>query len=55
MWSTMSPRPSMPCLRLSRIDRRACRAAFETRFGAATMSRNYLDVYDRLIAAHEPV
>ena len=37
------------------LDRRACRAAFETRFGAATMVRNYLDVYDRLIAAHEPV
>jgi glycosyltransferase involved in cell wall biosynthesis len=37
------------------LDRRACRAAFEARFGAATMVRNYLNVYDQLIAAHEPI
>ena len=36
------------------LDRRACRAAFEARFNAATMVRNYLDVYDRMIAAHKP-
>jgi glycosyltransferase involved in cell wall biosynthesis len=36
------------------LDRRACRAAFEARYSAATMVRNYLNVYDRLIAAHEP-
>jgi glycosyltransferase involved in cell wall biosynthesis len=37
------------------LDRRACRAAFEARFSAATMVQNYLNVYDRLIAAHEPI
>lgn len=37
------------------LDRRACRAAFEARFGAATMVGNYLNVYDQLIAAHEPI
>jgi glycosyltransferase involved in cell wall biosynthesis len=37
------------------LDRRACRAAFEARFGAATMVGNYLKVYDQLIAAHEPI
>jgi glycosyltransferase involved in cell wall biosynthesis len=35
------------------LDRRACRAAFETRFDAAIMVRNYLDLYDRLVAEHE--
>ena len=39
--------------RVPDLDRRACRAAFEARFDAATMVRNYLDVYDRLIAEHE--
>jgi glycosyltransferase involved in cell wall biosynthesis len=34
----------------SALDRRACRAAFEARFNAETMVRNYLDVYDRIIA-----
>jgi glycosyltransferase involved in cell wall biosynthesis len=37
------------------LDRRACRAAFEARFGAATMVGNYLNVYDQLIAAHETI
>jgi glycosyltransferase involved in cell wall biosynthesis len=37
------------------LDRRACRAAFEARFGAATMVGNYLNVYDQLIAAHDPI
>jgi glycosyltransferase involved in cell wall biosynthesis len=37
------------------LDRRACRAAFEARYSAATMVGNYLNVYDRLIAAHEPI
>jgi glycosyltransferase involved in cell wall biosynthesis len=37
------------------LDRRACRAAFEARFGAATMVGNYLNVYDQLISAHEPI
>jgi glycosyltransferase involved in cell wall biosynthesis len=36
--------------RVPHLDRRACRAAFEARFDAATMVRNYLEVYDRLIA-----
>jgi glycosyltransferase involved in cell wall biosynthesis len=39
--------------RVPGLDRRACRAAFEARFDAAIMVRNYLDVYDRLIAEHE--
>jgi glycosyltransferase involved in cell wall biosynthesis len=34
------------------LDRRACRAAFLARFDAANMVRNYLTVYDRLIAEH---
>jgi glycosyltransferase involved in cell wall biosynthesis len=39
--------------RVPGLDRRACRAAFEARFDVAIMVRNYLDVYDRLIAEHE--
>jgi glycosyltransferase involved in cell wall biosynthesis len=39
--------------RVSTIDRRRCRAAFEERFVAARMVANYLEVYDHLIAAHE--
>ena len=39
--------------RVAGLDRRACRAAFLARFDAAIMVRNYLDVYDRLIAEHE--
>ena len=39
--------------RAGTLDRRACRAAFLARFDAAIMVRNYLDVYDRLIAEHE--
>jgi glycosyltransferase involved in cell wall biosynthesis len=33
---------------IARIDRRACRAAFERRFTADTMARRYLEVYERL-------
>ena len=32
------------------LDRRACRAMFEARFNADVMVRNYIDVYDRIIA-----
>jgi glycosyltransferase involved in cell wall biosynthesis len=39
--------------RIQGLDRRACRAVFEARFDAPIMVRNYLDVYDRLIAEHE--
>jgi glycosyltransferase involved in cell wall biosynthesis len=39
--------------RVSALDRRACRAAFEARFDAAIMVRKYLELYDRLIAEHE--
>ena len=39
--------------RVAGLDRRLCRAVFERRFDAAIMVRNYLDVYDRLIAEHE--
>jgi len=31
-----------------RLDRRACRAEFETRFTAATMAGRYVDLYERL-------
>jgi glycosyltransferase involved in cell wall biosynthesis len=39
--------------RVSTIDRRGCRAAFEERFVAARMVAEYLEVYDHLIAAHD--
>ncbi len=39
--------------RVSAIDRRGCRAAFEERFVAARMVANYLEIYDHLIAAHD--
>jgi glycosyltransferase involved in cell wall biosynthesis len=38
--------------RVHQINRRACRTAFEQRFDAVRMARDYLDVYDRVIAAH---
>jgi glycosyltransferase involved in cell wall biosynthesis len=38
--------------RIHEIDRKACRTAFEQRFDAARMVRDYLDVYARVIAAH---
>jgi glycosyltransferase involved in cell wall biosynthesis len=37
--------------RVKRLDRRACRAAFERRFSAARMARDYLAVYAGLIAS----
>jgi glycosyltransferase involved in cell wall biosynthesis len=33
------------------LDRKACRAAFDERFTAARMARDYLEVYDHLIAS----
>ncbi|CAL8481666.1 hypothetical protein [Caballeronia sp. S22] len=35
--------------RLSDIDRRACRDAFERRFTGERMARAYVDIYERLI------
>jgi glycosyltransferase involved in cell wall biosynthesis len=35
--------------RVARLDRPACRKAFEERFDAARMARDYLDVYRRLV------
>ena len=37
--------------RLDQIDRRACRAAFESRFTAERMARDYLSVYEQIVAA----
>jgi len=37
--------------RIDRIDRRACRAAFERRFTAAKMASRYVQVYQALIDA----
>lgn len=37
--------------RLGEIDRAACRAAFEARFTVERMARDYLDAYERVIAA----
>jgi glycosyltransferase involved in cell wall biosynthesis len=37
--------------RVARLDRRRCRAVFEQRFAAARMARDYVSVYDGLIAA----
>jgi glycosyltransferase involved in cell wall biosynthesis len=34
--------------RLDRLDRAACRRAFEARFDAARMARDYVDVYQRI-------
>jgi glycosyltransferase involved in cell wall biosynthesis len=34
-----------------KLDRGGVRAAFERRFTAATMARNYLDLYERLVAS----
>jgi glycosyltransferase involved in cell wall biosynthesis len=36
--------------RLDAIDRRQCRVAFEARFTSTRMARDYLDVYDALLA-----
>jgi len=35
---------------LSQIDRRRCRSAFEDRFTADRMARDYVALYERLIA-----
>jgi glycosyltransferase involved in cell wall biosynthesis len=35
------------------IDRRRCRAAFEARFTSARMARDYVRVYEALLAARE--
>jgi glycosyltransferase involved in cell wall biosynthesis len=41
--------------RVPQLSRNACRAAFEERFDAARMARNYLEVYRRLVfQAREP-
>ncbi len=37
--------------RVKSLDRRACRAAFDSRFAADRMARDYLAVYDHVIAA----
>lgn len=37
-------------MRIGELDRKACRAAFERRFTAAIMAKNYLRVYDRLLS-----
>lgn len=36
--------------RIGEIDRRTCRAAFERRFTAERMARDYMELYERLIA-----
>jgi glycosyltransferase involved in cell wall biosynthesis len=38
---------------IHKIDRKACRSTFEQRFDAVRMGRDYLDVYDQVIAAHQ--
>jgi glycosyltransferase involved in cell wall biosynthesis len=40
--------------RIHEIDRKVCRGTFERRFDAIRMARDYLDVYDQVIAAHHP-
>ncbi|HEU5296599.1 MAG TPA: glycosyltransferase family 4 protein [Burkholderiaceae bacterium] len=40
--------------RIDRIDRRACRRAFEARFTASRMAQRYVAVYDALSAAMPP-
>ena len=39
--------------RISSLDRRACRAAFERRFTARRMAQCYLDVYAALSGARD--
>jgi glycosyltransferase involved in cell wall biosynthesis len=39
--------------RVGEVSRRACRRAFETRYDAARMARNYLDVYRRVAHAEQ--
>ncbi len=41
--------------RLDRIDRAGVRAAFERRFDVARMARDYVDVYERVIAGWTPL
>jgi glycosyltransferase involved in cell wall biosynthesis len=41
--------------RAGRLDRAACRKAFEQRFDAARMARDYLDVYRRLVHSNAEV
>ncbi len=36
---------------LERLDRRTCRRVFETRFNARRMATDYVDLYQRVIAA----
>ena len=36
--------------RVGELDRRRCRAVFEQRFSAQRMARNYVKVYERLVA-----
>ena len=38
-----------PVARIPALDRRACRRAFNARFAAARMARDYVDVYRRLV------
>jgi glycosyltransferase involved in cell wall biosynthesis len=40
--------------RLSSIDRRACRRAFERRFTVGRMATDYVEIYERLIARSRP-
>jgi glycosyltransferase involved in cell wall biosynthesis len=40
--------------RVAGLDRAACRAAFETRFSAERMARDYLALYERIIGASRP-
>ena len=41
--------------RLDAIDRRACRAAFERRFVAQRMARDYVRIYQGLLREQRPV
>jgi len=38
--------------RLDQVDRRGCRQAFEDRFAAPRMARDYVALYEKLVAAH---
>ena len=40
--------------RVADLDRRRCRSAFEERFTAARMARDYLELYEQTIRAHSP-
>jgi glycosyltransferase involved in cell wall biosynthesis len=39
----------------SQLDRRMCRQRFEQRFSAERMARGYLEIYERLMPARQPV